>query len=110
MFIDENDYRLMVTRLDKIDQLEQQVGLLRAEIAKLTAAVSMENTRPMKARDIEDYYGLPRSSSYSYNRIYLPDFGMSEGIEAKKNVWTRKEVFEWNSIPMKERARKLRTL
>lgn len=110
MYIDEKDYALMVARLDKIDQLEQQVGMLRSEISKLTAAISMENTRPMRARDIEDYYGLPRSSSYSYNRIYLPEFGMAEGVEVKKNVWTRQEVFEWNSIPMRERNRRLRTL
>lgn len=89
----------------KLEQLQRTVEGLRSDVNALTAVISMDLSKPMRVRDIEEMYGLAKGSTYTYNRIFLPDFGMQAGVSKHRGLWTKKEVLEWNSRPIAERQR-----
>lgn len=101
--MNQDETRMVLEKINIIESLRDEVRSLRDQVAMLYAAVTMEGTKTMRAKDIEEMYGLAKNSTYSYNRLYLPNFGYAEGFGTRKMSWTKQEVLEWNQIPIVQR-------
>lgn len=89
----------------ELKQLKASVDGLRSEINRLTSIITMDQQKIMKAKDVEELYGLAKGSCYTYNRIYLPNFGVRKGISKHALSWTKEEVLTWNSRSVEDRQR-----
>jgi len=91
----ENELLLAILRV------EQKLDLL------MKTSQEESDTILMKPRDIALFYKVPRTSVYSYNRHLLPGFGKKK--KGQELCWTKKEVLDWNSMPLKDRRNEMET-
>ncbi len=100
----------MAARQARKEPIEERIDVLEKKIDEVLRYLDIllgsteDMTTLMSAQDIAAMFDVPAGSIYTYNRYLLPKCGVTIQQHSKTR-WTKKEVLEWNSIPVEERKR-----